>query len=301
MSNEHWTADNIPDQTGRVAVITGANSGIGLETARELCRKGALVVMGCRSPDKAEAAAEDIRASVQGARLELRTLDLADLASIKAFAQDVAEAHPEVHLLINNAGIMAIPLARTADGFEMQLGTNHLGHFALTALLMDNLKAAGSARVVNVASLAHRFCKKIDFDDLNWEARYSKIGAYARSKLANLLFTQELQRRLEASGAGLITTAAHPGWTATNLQVHSGIASFFNPIMAMEGPQGALPTLRAATDPEAQGFDYYGPSGVYELKGYPVIAKKTAQAQDSEMAQKLWEKSEELTGVSFTV
>ena len=192
MTTENWTVDNIPDQTGRVAVITGANSGIGLETARELCRKGALVVMACRSPEKAEAAAEDIRADVEGARLEQRTLNLADLASVKAFAADMAEAHPHVHLLINNAGVMALPRAGTADGFEMQLGTNHLGHFALTGLLMEPLKAAGGARVINVASLAHKYCKKIDFDDLNWEKKYSKWGAYCRSKLANLLFTQEL-------------------------------------------------------------------------------------------------------------
>ena len=301
MTQQNWTVDNIPDQTGRVAVITGANSGIGLETARELCRKGALVVMACRSPDKAQTAADDIRATVEGARLELRTLNLADLSSVRTFAAEVAEAHKTVHLLINNAGVMAIPLARTADGFEMQLGTNHLGHFALTALLMDNLKAAPDARVVNVASLAHRYCKKIDFEDLNWEKGYSKIGAYCRSKLANLLFTQELQRRFEASGVGLITTAAHPGWTATNLQVHSGIASFFNPLMAQDGPMGALPTLRAATDPEASGFDYFGPSGLYELKGYPRLAKKTKYAEDADLARQLWEKSEELTGVSFQI
>ena len=301
MSKENWTVDNIPDQTGRVAVITGANSGIGLETARELCRKGALVIMACRSPEKAEAAAEDIRADVEGARLELRTLNLADLASVKAFAADLAADHPEVHLLINNAGVMAIPLARTADGFEMQLGTNHLGHFALTALLMGPLKSARGARVINVASLAHRYCKKIDFDDLNWEKRYSKAGAYCRSKLANLLFTQELQRRLEASGVELVSAAAHPGWTATNLQAHSGFISFFNPLMAMDGPQGALPTLRAATDPGVKGFDYYGPSGMMELKGYPVLAKKTPQAEDADLARELWERSEELTGISFQI
>jgi len=301
MTTENWTVDNIPDQTGRVAVITGANSGIGLETARELCRKGALVVMACRSPEKAEAAAEDIRADVEGARLEQRTLNLADLASVKAFAADMAEAHPHVHLLINNAGVMALPRAGTADGFEMQLGTNHLGHFALTGLLMEPLKAAGGARVINVASLAHKYCKKIDFDDLNWEKKYSKWGAYCRSKLANLLFTQELQRRFETSGVELITAAAHPGWTATNLQAHSGVISVFNPLMAMDGPQGALPTLRAATDPGVKGFDYYGPNGMMELKGYPVLARKTAQAQDQEMAAKLWEKSEELTGVAFQI
>ena len=301
MTQKYWTVDNIPDQTGRVAVITGANSGIGLETARELCRKGALVVMACRSPDKAESAAQDIRASVDGAQLELRTLNLADLSSVKAFAAEVSAAHPRVHLLINNAGVMAIPLARTADGFEMQLGTNHLGHFALTALLLDNLKAAGDARVVNVSSLAHRYCKRIDFEDLNWEKGYSKTGAYCRSKLANLLFTQELQRRFDASGMKLITSAAHPGWTATNLQAHSGFVSFFNPFMAQDGPMGALPTLRAATDPEVAGFDYFGPSGLYELRGYPVPAKKTKYAQDADLARQLWEKSEQLTGVSFQV
>ncbi len=298
MSNP-WTAEDIPDQTGRVAVITGANSGIGLETARELARKGALVVMGCRSPDKAEAAAADIRDSVPDARLELRALDLADLASVRSFAAEVAAAHPEIHVLINNAGVMAIPLARTADGFEMQLGTNHLGHFALTGLLLPALRAAGDARVVNVSSLAHKFCRRIDFDDLNWEKGYSKTGAYARSKLANLLFTRELQRRFEQAGLPLVTAAAHPGWTATNLQAHSGLISFFNPFMAMEGPQGALPTLRAATDPQVKGSDYYGPSGWQELKGYPEPASIARQATDDDAARTLWERSEELTGVAF--
>ncbi len=300
MTQTPWTANNIPDQIDRVAVITGANSGIGLETVRELCRKGALVVMGCRSPEKAEAAAADIRSTVKGARLELRSLNLADLSSVRAFAADVAEAHPEVHLLVNNAGVMAIPEARTEDGFEMQLGTNHLGHFALTALLMGPLKAGGEARVINVASLAHKY-GKMDFEDLNWEQGYSKYGAYCRSKLANLLFTQELQRRLDEAGSGIVAAAAHPGWTATNLQAGFGLISFFNPLMAQEGPMGALPTLRAATDPGVRGFDYYGPSGWQEMKGYPEPAKIAKRARDREAARMLWEKSEELTGALFQI
>jgi NAD(P)-dependent dehydrogenase (short-subunit alcohol dehydrogenase family) len=291
-----WTPD-LPDQTGRTALVTGANSGIGFETAAALAGRGARVVLACRSADKAEDAAARIRARHPGATLEVRALDLADLDSVRRFAGDVRAAHPRLDLLILNAGVMVPPQGTTKQGFETQLGTNHLGHFALTALLLPAVTAAGG-RVVVVSSGVHH-AGRIDFDDPNWQRRpYSAWGAYCQSKLANLSFALELSRRLAAAGSPVRVTAAHPGWTHTELQRTAPFARFFGPWLAMTPPQGALPTLRAATDPDAGAGSYWGPRWL-ELVGPPVRARINRKARDPEVAKRLWALSEELTGVRF--
>ena len=287
----HWTATDIPDQTGRTYVITGANSGIGLSAARELAGKGARVILAVRNTTKGEEAARTIPGET-----EVRTLDLADLGSVRAFAEGVDE---DVDVLINNAGVMNIPQARTADGFEMQFGTNHLGHFALTNLLLPRI----TDRVVVIASGAHRF-GKIRFDDLNSERGYQRHRAYGQAKLANLLFMSELYRKLEAVGSPVRAVAAHPGWAATNLQSHSGnrvenaLMVVGNRVLAQSGDMGALPTLYAATQ-DIPGDTYIGPNGPGELRGYPGIANRSAAAQDAGVAERLWAESERLTHVKF--
>jgi NAD(P)-dependent dehydrogenase (short-subunit alcohol dehydrogenase family) len=294
-----WTFADLPDQTGRTAIVTGANTGIGLETARMLALRGASVVLACRNPEKGQAALERIRAEKPAGTATLAALDLSDLESVAAFARDFTTTHDRLDLLINNAGVMVPPLGRTRQGFELQLGTNHLGHFALTGRLLPLLLATPGARVVVVSSTAQSF-GRIDFDDLNWERRrYVPFRAYGQSKLANQLFAAELQRRLSAAGAGLIATAAHPGWTATDLQRTAGAARLFNPLLAMKPADGALPTLRAATDPGAAGGSYWGPSRFFELSGPPAPARIPARARDEAVAARLWEVSEELTGVTF--
>ena len=293
-----WTHDRIPDQTGRVAVVTGANTGIGFETAATLAAKNAAVVLACRDRQKADDAIRRIRAGTPSARLELIELDLASLASVNRFADDFRSDHDRLDLLINNAGVMIPPFALTEDGFELQFGCNHLGHFALTGRLVDLLGATPGARVVNVASLAHRY-GAMDFDNLNAEKGYDKMKAYGQSKLANLLFTFELQRRLERAGSGLMATAAHPGWTGTDLQRHSAFIMLANRFFAQTPPLGALPTLRAATDPEAAGGDYYGPRGFLEMRGYPKKVGAASAATNDADARRLWDVSEKLTGVSY--
>jgi len=293
-----WTSEQMADQTGRVAIVTGSNSGIGLEAARELTRKGATVILACRDAAKGEQAAETIRADDPAGTVAVMKLDLADLASVHTFAAAFAEQHDRLDLLINNAGVMMPPASTTADGFELQFGTNHLGHFALTGLLLGLLRGTKGARIVNVASQAHRW-GTIEFDDLQWEhRRYSKTKAYGQSKLANLLFTYELQRRLEATGNGTIATAAHPGWTGTNLQRTTGLFRAMNPIFAMRPWQGALPTLYAATG-DAPGGAYIGPDGMGEMRGYPRRVESSGASHDAEVARRLWEVSEELTGVRY--
>ena len=297
----HWTSDNIEDQSGRMAIVTGSNSGIGFEAAKVLAAKGATVVLAVRNETKGRTAAESIRAEGIAGAVEVATLDLADLASVRAFADAFKAEHDRLDQLINNAGVMMPPKSTTADGFELQFGTNHLGHFALTAQLLDLLTATPGSRVVNVASMAHRF-GTIDFDDLQWEARrYSKSASYGQSKLANLLFTFELQRRLDSAGADTIAVAAHPGWTRTNLQRHSSLAEALNPIFAMKQWQGALPTLFAAAAPEVEGGGYYGPKGFYEMRGYPTKVGSTPESRDEHKARRLWEISEDLTGVRFDI
>jgi NAD(P)-dependent dehydrogenase (short-subunit alcohol dehydrogenase family) len=294
-----WARNDIPDQSGRLAIITGANSGIGLETARELARRGAHVVLACRSQSKAETAIEDVRAELPEAGVEFMRLDLEDLDQVREFAASVRERFDRLDLLVNNAGVMVPPAGRTRQGFELQLGVNHLAHFALTGLLLDLLLATESARVVNVSSQAHRF-GKMDFDDLDFEARgYNASAAYGQSKLANLLFTFELARRLEAAGADLLTIAAHPGWTQTNLQKHSSLFRLLNPLFGMQPPGGALPTLRAATATDVRPGDYYGPRGIYQMRGAPTKVEPSEAAQSRPDAERLWKVSEQRTGVHF--
>ncbi len=300
MMKEKWTTDNIPDLTGKIAIVTGANSGIGYETALVLAQKSATLVMACRNLDKANQAAEQIRATNPAGTVDTMQLDLGDLDSVKAFASAFLETYDRLDLLINNAGIMVPPYGKTAQGFETQFGVNHLGHFTLTGLLLERLLQTPQARVITVSSIAHRF-GQIDFDDLNWENGYKPNPAYGQSKLANLLFTYELQRKLAAAGKDTISVAAHPGWTETNLQQHSGFARFLNPFFAQNTSMGALPTLMAATDSSVNGGEYFGPSGFLEMNGYPKKVPSTDRSHDQAVADKLWRVSEELTGISYTL
>ncbi len=302
-----WSARDIPDLSGRTFVVTGANSGIGLEAAEALASRGAHVVMACRSADKATQAADRIRRQHPRARLDVRSLDLSSLDSIRRFAEQLQADAPTIDVLINNAGIMAIPRALTADGFEMQIGTNHLGHFALTGLLLAALARARAPRVVTVSSAVHQG-GRIDLDDLMGERRYDKWGAYMQSKLANLLFTFELGRRLERAHPHAVSLACHPGYAATNLQSvgprleKSWTAAIFdagNTLVAQSAAAGALPTLRAATDPSAKSGEYYGPRGPFGLWGSPVAQRTAARSLDRDVARALWERSSALTGVRY--
>ncbi|NOX51788.1 MAG: SDR family NAD(P)-dependent oxidoreductase [Gammaproteobacteria bacterium] len=294
-----WTEQDIPDQTGRDAIVTGANSGIGYETARMLAHKGAHVVLACRSAEKGEAALSKIVAEKPKGQVSFASMDLSDLESVHDFAVQFSNSHQKLDLLINNAGVMVPPESKTAQGFELQFGVNHLGHFALTGHLSKLLVQTSGARVVNLSSLAHR-TGKIDFDDLNFEKRgYAPWHAYGQSKLANLLFTQELQNRFTSGDFDVMATSAHPGWTKTDLQRTAWYVRALNPLMAMKPSQGALPTLRAATDPGLNGGEYFGPHRFQEMTGYPVAAFRTQAATSSRDAQRLWQVSEELTGVQF--
>lgn len=301
-----WTAGQIPDQQGRVAIVTGANSGIGFIAARELARAGARVVLACRNTEKAAAAARDIAAYAPGARVSVEALDLGSLASVRAFAERFTTSNERLDLLINNAGVMAPPRRTTADGFELQFGTNHLGHFALTALLLGRMNGGVAARVVTVSSGAHRG-GKMNFDDLQGERSYGKWRAYGQSKLSNLLFMAELDRRLRAAGSPILSVAAHPGYAATNLQFavapkhEAFLMSIGNRILAQSAAMGALPTLFAATNPAIEGGAYVGPGGRFEMRGHPVLVSPSAAARDESAAARLWGVSEELTGVRFDV
>ncbi|GHF46854.1 NAD(P)-dependent dehydrogenase (short-subunit alcohol dehydrogenase family) [Deinococcus metalli] len=296
-----WTEASVPDQTGRVVIVTGANSGLGLETARVLAQHGATVVMACRNAQRAQSAAEQIRALRPRGEVVPMALDLGDLTSVASFAEAFTQRFGRLDVLVNNAGIMVPPLGRTAQGFETQFGVNHLGHFALTARLLPLLERTPGARVVTVSSIAHRF-GHVDFTDPNWHSRpYAPMPAYGQSKLANLLFTAELQRRLTAAGQDVLAVAAHPGWASTGLQGDSSGATLLNRWFAQPAAQGALPTLYAATSPDAVGGGYYGPSGVLELGGTPQRVSEADAAQDRHAARRLWALSEELSGVEFTV
>jgi NAD(P)-dependent dehydrogenase (short-subunit alcohol dehydrogenase family) len=294
----HWSPDALGDLSGRVALVTGANSGIGFEAARELAIHGAHVVLACRNEKKGQDALARIEGERPTGAVELMALDLSSLASIEGFASAYAGTHGRLDMLINNAGVMVPPLTRTEDGFELQFGTNHLGHFALTGHLLPCLQRTPGARVVNVASLAHRF-GRIDFDNLNAERSYSRWGFYGQSKLANLLFTRALQRRLRANGDDIKVTAAHPGYSATNLQNNLGPLRRANGVFAQAAGVGAWPTLRAAVDPAAEDAGYYGPAHRFELVGPPVPVKRSRRAQDDAVAARLWAVSEELTGVRY--
>lgn len=301
MSNVNWNAENIPDQNDRVAIVTGSSSGIGYEAARVLAGKNAQVILAVRDLRKGDAAVERIVGQNRNANVRVIRLDLADLSSIENFAQTIRQEYKRLDLLINNAGVMVPPYSRTADGFELQFGTNHLGHFALTSRLFALLARTAGARVVNVSSSAHKI-GKIAFDDLDWSKRgYSAWGAYAMSKIANLYFTYELDRRAKAAGLSLAVNAAHPGWTATELQRTMLLARLGNYIFAQDVSMGALPILRAAIDPHTQGSDYFGPSGLMEIRGYPVKVLSNALSHDTEIAARLWEVSEGLTGGGFAV
>ena len=295
-----WNESDIADQSGKTVIVTGANSGIGYETARVLAAKGAHVVLACRSAERGGEALARIQSEHPGAKAELRLLDLSDLSSVKSFAERFRKQHGKFDILINNAGVMVPPFSKTADGFELQFGTNHLGHFALTAQLIDLLPPSSHSRIVNVSSIAHTM-GKIDFDNLNAERGYNKLVAYGQSKLANLLFTYELQRRLQAAGDSTLVTAAHPGWTATNLQKEAAYARVLNPIFGQKPLGGALPTLRAAVDPDAPPASYWGPSGFMEMGGAPKQVKSNKRSHDQAVAAQLWTVSEELTGLKLTI
>jgi NAD(P)-dependent dehydrogenase (short-subunit alcohol dehydrogenase family) len=301
---EGWDTERIPDQTGRAAVVTGANSGLGLVTARELARAGARVVLACRNLDRGHRAVDEIRTAVPGAQLQLEQLDLASLDSVRQFAERFKATHDGLDLLINNAGVMAPPRRKTVDGFESQFGTNHLGHFALTAQLLDALEGRDDARVVTLSSTAHKM-GRISFDNLNGDRRYFRWNAYGQSKLANLLFALELDRRLRAAGSTVKSLAAHPGYAATNLQ-SAGPPLFdrvvmvaSNALIAQSDVMGALPTLYAATEPGLEGGTYVGPGGFAEQRGNPKVVKPNRAARDEETARRLWSVSEQMTGVSF--
>jgi NAD(P)-dependent dehydrogenase (short-subunit alcohol dehydrogenase family) len=294
-----WTFENMPNQSGRNVIVTGANTGIGFETARMLALKGAQVTLACRNLDKGREALERILAEPADAAVSLEQLDLSDLRNIEGFAARFADQHERLDLLILNAGVMVPPESKTAQGFELQFGVNHLGHFALTGALLPLVQATEGSRVVVVSSTAATR-GVMHFDDLQFEKRgYAPWQAYGQSKLANQLFTLELQRRLRAAGSSVLVTAAHPGWTATDLQRTSPVAKFLNRFMAMKPPQGALPTLRAATDPTAAGGDYYGPNGFLQMRGYPKRVNVVKRAKNSRDAARLWKISEELTGVRY--
>lgn len=301
-----WTTDDIPDLTGKVIIVTGGNSGVGYEAAKEFARYGAQTILACRSMDKAEAALAELTAEIPAAPAEIMHLDLASLASVQQFAAEFKAKYDRLDILVNNAGIMMVPYGTTEDGFESQLGTNHLGHFALTGLLSDRLLSTPGSRVVNISSNAHHR-GSIDFDHLPVEDdnTYDEQAAYSRSKLANILFTYELQRRFEAAGSDAIAVAAHPGISVTNLASHMDDRWYFKigfPIartLMQSAAMGALPTLRAAVDPNVQGGEYYGPNRFKERRGYPVLVQSSDAAHNLADARQLWQVSEELTGVHF--
>lgn len=304
--SKNWTVNDIPDLSGKVAIVTGANNGIGFESAKEFARKGAEVILACRSVEKGESAAAAIHAEIANAKLKPMVLELSSLKSVRAFADEFNAAYSRLDVLLNNAGIMMVPYSKTEDGFERQLGVNHLGHFALTGLLIDILLKTPNARVVNVSSNAHRF-GELDFDDLMFdnEEAYTPMKAYGNSKLSNLLFTYEMQRRLDEKNADVIAVAAHPGISTTNLANHLAPALVMKLVMPLFGwmmqnaAMGTLPSIRAAVDPDVVGGQYYGPDGKNERKGYPVVVPSNEASHNEADARKLWEVSEQLTTVAY--
>lgn len=305
MTSQKWTTSDIPDQRGRTAVITGSNTGIGFEAAKVLAARGASVVLAVRNLEKGKEAAARVAAATPGADVTIQQLDLSSLESVRTAATELRANRKAIDMLINNAGVSQATRGTTADGFELQFGTNHLGHFALTGLLLDRLLAVPGSRVVTVSSLTHKLPgAKIDFDDLQSERSYNTLGAYGRSKLANLLFTYELQRRLTTRDTSAL--AAHPGGSRTNLGhslpgVLGAINNAVSSVVMQSAEMGALPTLRAATDPTALGGQYYGPGGLGETRGYPKVVRSSGQSHDAETQRRLWTVSEELTGVTFPV
>jgi NAD(P)-dependent dehydrogenase (short-subunit alcohol dehydrogenase family) len=305
MSN--WSAADVPDQSGRVAIVTGSNTGIGYGAAAVLADRGAHTVLAVRNLEKGNAAAERIKAASPNATVIVQELDLTSLDNVRKAADALRTQFPRIDLLINNAGVMYTEKSATKDGYELQFGTNHLGHFALTGLLLDHLLPVEGSRVVTVSSVGHRIRAKIHFDDLNLDRNYNRVVAYGQSKLANLLFTYELARRLAAKGAPTTALAAHPGGADTELlrNMPGGIRQisqfFWSTFIAQSPEMGALPTLRAATDPAAQNAQYYGPDGLAETRGHPKVVASSAQSHDEDIQRRLWAVSEEMTGVTYPV
>ncbi|QCH22328.1 SDR family NAD(P)-dependent oxidoreductase [Mycobacteroides salmoniphilum] len=303
-STTKWSTTDIPDQTGRVAIVTGANTGLGLETAKALAAHGAHVVLAVRNTEKGKAAVAEITAVHANADITLQSLDLSSLESVRRASDELKARYEKIDLLINNAGVMWTEKSTTADGFELQFGTNHLGHYALTGLLLDHLLPVEGSRVVTVSSIGHRLRAAIHFDDLQWEHNYDRVAAYGQSKLANLLFTYELQRRLV--GTNTVALAAHPGGSNTELARNSplwvrAVFDVVAPLLVQGADMGALPTLRAATDPAALGGQYYGPDGFMEQRGNPKVVASSEQSYDLDLQRRLWSVSEELTDVTFPV
>ena len=297
-TNSGWTAQDLPDLSGKTIIVTGGNSGIGYEAALELAGKGARVTLACRGREKAARAAESIRKVCPDSSVEPMRLDLASLASVREFTAAFADKHQTLDVLCNNAGVMALPYRKPEDGFEMQFGTNHLGHVAFTVQLLPSLVATEGSRVVNVWRNAQDL-GELNRADVQWTERPGKRSAsYSASKIANMLFTLELQRRLQDAGVSTIAAACHPGYTSTNLQRNSWLLRWLNPILCMEPWQGALPTLYAAVSRDVEGGGYYGPNGFRHLRGYPAPDKPAEVSTDADAAKRLWELSEELTGVT---
>jgi NAD(P)-dependent dehydrogenase (short-subunit alcohol dehydrogenase family) len=308
VKEERWTTEDIPDLTGKIIVVTGGNSGLGYESVKAFAMKGAEVIMASRSADRGEAARIEILKAVPDGKIRVMQLDLGDLDSVRSFATAFIRNFTQLDVLLNNAGIMMSPYFLTKDGFEGQFGTNHLGHFALTGLLMEVILKTPGSRIVNVSSGAHRK-GEMDFNNLQFEngRGYTPIIAYRRSKLSNLLFTYELQRKLEAAGQDTIALAAHPGVALTNLGRYMEGKLMYKILVPLfkwfpqDQAMGALPQIRASVDPGAKGAEYYGPDGRNEIKGYPVLVQSTAASHSLSDAARLWEESEKLTGVKFTV
>ena len=299
MDNSNWNWDNIPDQKGKIIIVTGATSGIGKETAKVIAKKNGTVILAIRNLKKGEAVVQEIRQEYPNADVSIRKLDLSNLKSVRTFAESILKDYNHLDVLINNAGVMMCPYSKTSDGFEIQFGTNHLGHFALTGLLMPLLKKTNRSRNVVISSMAHSM-GNLDFADLNWEKRnYKPSRAYGDSKLANLYFTYELAQRLKENGNNPKITAAHPGWTTTDLQRHSAGLRFLNHLFGQGVEMGALPTLRAAYDNDAESGDYFGPSKFRHMHGPPEKQTSNGLSYDKEKARKLWKISEEMTGIKY--
>jgi NAD(P)-dependent dehydrogenase (short-subunit alcohol dehydrogenase family) len=299
MLKANWNSNNITELIGKVVIVTGATSGLGKEATKILAQKNATVVMAVRNTKKANTVVQEIKQTLPNAKIDIKEMDLNSLESVKHFADKVLSSYDRLDVLINNAGIMACPFDKTKEGFEIQMGTNHLGHFALTGLLMPLLEKTKNARIVATSSIGHRM-GNINFEDINWEKRtYSPTQAYSDSKLANLYFSYHLAKKLKAENKDIKVTAAHPGWTKTDLQKHTWYMRMLNPLFSQGPDQGVLPTLRAAFDPKAQSGDYFGPSRFFEMHGSPIVVKSNERSHDAEAAKKLWNISESLTQIKY--
>jgi NAD(P)-dependent dehydrogenase (short-subunit alcohol dehydrogenase family) len=300
MKKHNWTGSDIKSQKGKIVLITGANSGIGFEAARTLSEKGATVIMAVRDLKKGQTALDQIKVQIPAADTELMQLDLADLESVRKFSDEYHSRYSSLDVLINNAGVMYPPKREsTRDGFELQFGINHLGHFALTGLLLDIIKRTAFSRVVTQSSIAHKYMADIYFKDLNWEKNYNKTKAYAQSKLANLLFTYELDRKFKENGIKSLALACHPGISNTNLFRSSGFGSRFSKLIGQEAIMGALPVIRASTEEGLSGAEYFGPTEMMEIRGYPELVSSSKKSYDKDLAKDLWTVSEKLTGIIY--